>query len=468
MKEQLTSFMDSLKSDRSIFSFDEEATKQAIVLKLLFILGWDIFNAGEVYPEYSLKSQRVDYSLRLNDSNKVFIEVKRIRAELEGHQEQLLNYSFQEGVELSILTNGVSWWFYLPLKRGNWEKRKFYTIDLLQQESEDVARKFIELVSKANILSGQAVKNANTIYKDQQKQNIVKEALPKAWIRIISEPDESLVELLIQKTETLCGHRPDGKLVEGFLAEHEKNWIISEKPDTKVVSHSKGTTDRPGVKQERGRTALILAYLKDLNPQVDQENIGLLIEFDERHKHVFKVDWEHSGKEFLVFGKSGLSRKPSNAAKELFGKKILGSYGNIARKRGVFVDISKPTAEVIARYADVEKHIRQLKKAGAVVPLPEKVLSITKKAGTYFDSITPHKKKKIHNNILERKELWGAFLKNKRMTSTEFKKCSQFKPKGIAGFMGFLTRNGIATRFGDTFTLNDAVIPQIKKLLEKY
>jgi hypothetical protein len=34
--------------------------------------------------------------------------VKRIREELESHQEQLLRYSFQAGVSLAILTNDVS------------------------------------------------------------------------------------------------------------------------------------------------------------------------------------------------------------------------------------------------------------------------------------------------------------------------------------------------------------------------
>ena len=59
-------------------------------------------------------------------------------------------------------------------------------------------------------------------------------------------------------------------------------------------------------------------------------------------------------------------------------------------------------------------------------------------------------------------------MKNKKMTSVEFKRHSKFKPKAIAGFMIFLTRNEIATRFADTFTLNESVIPQIKELLNKY
>jgi hypothetical protein len=51
------------------------------------------------------------------------------------------------------------------------------------------------------------------------------------------------------------------------------------------------------------------------------------------------------------------------------------------------------------------------------------------------------------------------------MTKAQFKNLSHFKQKGITGFMQFLTRNGLAVRDGDLFTLNEEAIPHIKKLL---
>jgi len=58
-------------------SYDETATKQALVLRILKSLGWDPFNIDEVYPGYSVGSKRVDYALKFNGRNKVFIEVKK-------------------------------------------------------------------------------------------------------------------------------------------------------------------------------------------------------------------------------------------------------------------------------------------------------------------------------------------------------------------------------------------------------
>ncbi len=470
MKEQLISFANDLKSIREIDSYDEQATKQVIVLKILSTLGWDIFDINEVYPEYALKSQRVDYSLRINNKDKVFIEVKRIREQLESHHEQLLKYSFQAGVGLAVLTNGVSWWFYLPLLQdAAWEDRKFYTIDFLQQEPEDVADKFIDLLSRDKISSGKSIENAKSIYESQQKKNVIRKTLLKAWNKIISEPEEPLVSLLAKTTEKLCGHTVDNALAKQFLSRNAECLILPEKhiKRTNAVAHKSiyRTTAEP---MDTSRTALCLAYLKELSPKVKQEHIKLLIEIDKTHKHIFEVDWNHSGKELLIFGKSGIRRKPANAVKEVFGKDFLRSYGNIARKMGSFVDTSTSSIQVIAHCADVENHIWQLKKT-RVIPTATKVdISVNNKSETFFDSITPYKQKKILGNIMQRRQLWNVFLEKKKMTSAEFKKHSNFKPKATAGFIIFLTRNEIATRFADTFTLNESVIPQIKELLKKY
>ena len=235
MEEQLKVFIDRLKTDRRIDTFDEAATKQAVVLRLLSILGWDTFDIDEVTPEYSVGGRRVDYSLKINNLNKVFIEVKRIGIELEDHQEQLLNYSFQQGVKLAILTNGITWSFYLPLNEGSWEQRKFYTIDILQQDADDVTSKFIDFLSKDNINSGKAIQNAEAIYRGQQKINILKETLPKAWNKIIEEADELLIDLINETAEKICGFKADTELVERFLSRNKDALIISATPTRHIL-----------------------------------------------------------------------------------------------------------------------------------------------------------------------------------------------------------------------------------------
>ena len=78
MKNQIESFIKDLKSNKKLASFDESSTKQAVVLRLLSFLGWDIFDVEEVYPDYSSNSHIVSYALRVKNTSKLFIEVKRV------------------------------------------------------------------------------------------------------------------------------------------------------------------------------------------------------------------------------------------------------------------------------------------------------------------------------------------------------------------------------------------------------
>ena len=229
MREKLLLLISDLRSDQEILSFDEAATKQAVVLRLLSILGWDCFRIEEVYPEFGIGSQRVDYALRLAGTIKVFIEVKRTGQDLEDHQKQLLSYSFQEGVKLAILTNGLTWWLYLPLYEGSWEDRRFYSIDLLQQEPEDIINRFVEFLSKENVVSGKALENAERLYRSYQRRKRVGVTLPKAWNKIVSDPDELLVELIGDVTEQLSGFRPQTEDVEKFLATYKDHFSLTER-----------------------------------------------------------------------------------------------------------------------------------------------------------------------------------------------------------------------------------------------
>jgi hypothetical protein len=465
VKDKLTSFVNDLKLKKGIRSYDEQATKLGIILKILSLLGWDVFDINKVHPEYVVKGQRIDYSLRIENKNKVFIEAKRISEELDSHQEQLLKYAFQAGVSLAILTNGLSWWFYLPLmKDASWEDRKFYTIDLVRQEPTHVADKFIDLLSKDNVSSGEAIKNAEATHADQQKKNIIKKTLPEAWNKIISETDETLVNLLRDTTEQLCGHRVGDAFAKDFLVISKDDLTLSEKPVVKPPKrpHKVIQPTHPG------RSVQVWSYLEKLRPGLRRENVGLLIEIDKDHTHIFEIEWRHTGKELLILSQEGIRRKPTTAIKEAFGNEIAAKHRGFARKMWVFVDTSKSPPEAIASLGEFESYLGQEKKYGAAAPLKSvKQKQHEKDVSEVLSGRTARSQKAIRKHILERRPLWKFFLKNGQMTVTQFHDHAHFKPKGITGFFQFLTKNRIATRDRDLFTLNEAVIPQIEELLRK-
>jgi len=188
--DKLKNFIKKIKTERKIQSLNEEATKQSVILPILQLLGWQVFDADEVSPEFSIKNTRVDYALRNGSINKVFIEVKRINEDLEKHQEQLLTYSFRQGVNLSILTNGILWWFYLPLQEGSWEQRKFYTVDMYSQNIEKITEVFSNFLAREKVFNGEALENAKRLFGNKQKKDIIRRNIPKAWRKLHIEGDD--------------------------------------------------------------------------------------------------------------------------------------------------------------------------------------------------------------------------------------------------------------------------------------
>jgi hypothetical protein len=217
MKENLISAIKEIQTNTMIFTFDEASIKSGVIQRMLSLLGWNPFDIKEVKPEFTVGSKRVDFSLRFDDRNKVFIEVKRPNENLENHQQQLLDYAFQEGVKLAILTNGFIWWFYLPLSEGSWEQRRFFTIDFYEQEPSSIAQRLLDLLEKTKVVSGEALRNAEDLYTSDIRGQVLKKALPKAWEKIIGDPDDILVELLIETTARISGFRPEIDEVTVFL-----------------------------------------------------------------------------------------------------------------------------------------------------------------------------------------------------------------------------------------------------------
>ena len=226
MKQQIVSFIDELKSNKKVSAFDEASTKQAVVLRLLSFLGWDIFNVEEVYPDFSTNSSTISYALRVKNSSKIYIEVKRVHEKLDNYQKDLFNLASQDDVNLAILTNGITWWFYLVSASGTWKQNRFESIDLLKQKPDIFVPNLIDLLSKANVSKGQALGAAKTLFQ-QKKQKLATEFLPEAWNQILTQPHKLFVELLSETTEKLCGYKVETATVEEFLHKRQENWLIN-------------------------------------------------------------------------------------------------------------------------------------------------------------------------------------------------------------------------------------------------
>lgn len=215
MEDQLKRFIEDFRNT-NYHNYDEQKTKQGIILRILYILGWNTFDPDEVCAEFQITNGRVDYALKINNKILLFIEVKNVGVPLKVHEEQLLRYSFEKGIELALLTNGIDWWFYLPLRPGNWPDRRFIEVKIT--DNSDIATKhLVELLLRDNILSGKAKSYAESIYYELQKNKETIKELPRAFIKLISEPNELLVDLINEEISRVLGYTIDTNYIKNFL-----------------------------------------------------------------------------------------------------------------------------------------------------------------------------------------------------------------------------------------------------------
>jgi hypothetical protein len=227
MQKQIKSFIEDLKANKKLSSFDEASTKQAVVLRLLSSLGWDIFNVDEVCPDYGTNSSHVSYALRIGDSNKILVEVKRVGEKLDDHQKKFVELASEEKADIGVLTNGITWWFYLTSSKGSWRQKWFYSADFLNQEPDTFVPQVVDLLTMDKVSKGQALKSAKNLFRDKQ-QKMAADFLPKAWNQIISQPNKIFIELLSLETEKLCGYKVDIKSIETFLSQHGDKWLLTD------------------------------------------------------------------------------------------------------------------------------------------------------------------------------------------------------------------------------------------------
>ncbi|MBT9555162.1 MAG: type I restriction enzyme HsdR N-terminal domain-containing protein [Myxococcales bacterium] len=106
----------------------EEATKQALVVPLLQVLGYDVFDPREVRPEYTSdfakkkagQFEKVDYAIYTDGKPTMFIECKSVGTTLDDHDGQLARYfNATPSVRVAMITDGVRVRLYCDLQAPN-------------------------------------------------------------------------------------------------------------------------------------------------------------------------------------------------------------------------------------------------------------------------------------------------------------------------------------------------------------
>jgi hypothetical protein len=123
----------------------EEATKNALVMPMINILGYNVFDPTEVVPEFTAdhgtkKGEKVDYAIIKDGEPIILIECKTLGSDLNtNHASQLFRYFNVTSAKVGILTNGTTYRFFSDLEDANkMDDKPFLEIDLLNLKDEQV------------------------------------------------------------------------------------------------------------------------------------------------------------------------------------------------------------------------------------------------------------------------------------------------------------------------------------------
>lgn len=177
----------------------EAAVINAAILPLLGLLGWDSADVTEVVPQYHVGTDKVDFSLRVNDVNRVFVEAKAGREDLRNHVKQLRDYCEVSTPNLAVLTNGNHWWLYHRLNVKSTKIEEFLAVDITVDHgrAEEYFRQFL---ARDRFLNNDAARDtvsaARAISSEKKRHSRVMDGLAEAW-NALGKLEDKLTEVII-------------------------------------------------------------------------------------------------------------------------------------------------------------------------------------------------------------------------------------------------------------------------------
>lgn len=191
----------------------EEAAKTALVMPFLQALGYDVFNPGEVVPEFTAdvgtkKGEKVDYAICRDGKVSILVECKPANVALNiNHAGQLFRYFSVTEARLAILTNGVVYQFYSDIEQPNrMDDKPFFTLSLEALKPTDT--RIVERFTKASFDVDAILQEASGLkLQSQLRQEIEKE---------FAAPSDEFVGILARRVH-------DGRLTPAIRENFSKH-----------------------------------------------------------------------------------------------------------------------------------------------------------------------------------------------------------------------------------------------------
>ncbi len=174
----------------------EEATKNALIMPFINILGYDIFDPTEVIPEFVAdvgikKGEKVDYAIKKDDKIIMLFECKHCGGDLSiSHASQLYRYFAVTEARIAVLTNGIIYRFFTDLEAPNKMDEKPF-LELNMAELNDSAVVELKKLSKSAFNIEELITTAGELKYTRQVKRIISEHL--------ENPSDEFVKLFASK-----------------------------------------------------------------------------------------------------------------------------------------------------------------------------------------------------------------------------------------------------------------------------
>lgn len=192
LEAKLAELAKTVRDHREVLA-TEEAAKNALVMPFIQALGYNVFNPGEVIPEFTCdvgtkKGEKVDYAVCSGGDVILLIECKPSHSDLNiNHASQLFRYFSVTETRVAILTNGVIYKFFSDTDMPNrMDQRPFFTLNLEAIRKADI--RTLEGFCKGSFDVDKIVQEAGKL----KLESLVYKELEKE----IVEPSEEFIRLI--------------------------------------------------------------------------------------------------------------------------------------------------------------------------------------------------------------------------------------------------------------------------------
>lgn len=194
----------------------EEATKNAIIMPFLVLLGYDVFDPEEIIPEYTCdvagkKGEKIDYVILHDGEPTILIETKRAGLKLQKQQQgQLYRYFSTNRCRLAVLTNGITYSFFSDINAPNvMDDEPFLSFNILEDD-EELFLSSLEQFHKSVF----NVKDILTKAVFLKYLKVVEQTLRQDLIN----PSDELVKYFLSRPEIKTGNRITAQMIDKHRA----------------------------------------------------------------------------------------------------------------------------------------------------------------------------------------------------------------------------------------------------------